>query len=307
MNDDGQNYGGAHFIRRRAQRWIEVGGKLAVLVVLLWIPLFQRGAFAQQPSAKETPNLYLGFDRNEYPGDDRLELLRGHFAYLGYWLNNPPGGASNSWRGKRSVIRARGFGFLLLYNGRLDKELTGGHAAELGRIDAKTAVEAARREGFPRRAILYLDQEEGGRLLPEQRAYVLAWVRGVLRSAYRAGVYCSGIETGEGPDRISTAEDLLAQLKALSLASSVTLWVANDQCPPAPGCVPGSLHPPAASGIAQASVWQFAQSPRRSQFTQQCAATYAPDGNCYAPGLHQDAQSFIDLDVAAFPDPSFAR
>ena len=39
---------------------------------------------------------YLGFDRNEYPGDANLKTLRQTFSYTGYWLNNPPGATSNS-------------------------------------------------------------------------------------------------------------------------------------------------------------------------------------------------------------------
>ena len=38
---------------------------------------------------------YLGFDRNEYPGDANLKTLRQTFSYTGYWLNNPPGATSN--------------------------------------------------------------------------------------------------------------------------------------------------------------------------------------------------------------------
>jgi hypothetical protein len=34
---------------------------------------------------------YLGFDRNDYPGDANLAALRKTFAFSGYWLNNPRG------------------------------------------------------------------------------------------------------------------------------------------------------------------------------------------------------------------------
>ncbi|HEX6465839.1 MAG TPA: hypothetical protein VFZ99_00960, partial [Terriglobales bacterium] len=42
---------------------------------------------------------YLGFDRNLYPGDENLALLRKTFSFTGYWLNNPPGEQSNTWLG----------------------------------------------------------------------------------------------------------------------------------------------------------------------------------------------------------------
>jgi hypothetical protein len=66
---------------------------------------------------------YLGFDRNTYPGDVNLKTLRQTFSYAGYWLNNPPGETSNTWRGHRAAVASAGFGFLVLFNGRLYAEL----------------------------------------------------------------------------------------------------------------------------------------------------------------------------------------
>ena len=90
---------------------------------------------------------------------------------------------------------------MILYNGRLDAQLTGKDAAALGRSDAADAISAAKREGFAPGAILFLDQEEGGRLLPEQSAYLFAWVKAVRASQYKPGVYCSGILVPEGSAR----------------------------------------------------------------------------------------------------------
>jgi hypothetical protein len=106
---------------------------------------------------------YLGFDRNEYPGDTNLKALRKTFSYTGYWLNNPPGETSNSWAGHRSTVEAAGFGFLVLFNGRLFAELKSvGNAARLGKSDAANAIASARREGFlSRRRVLLSDSGEG--------------------------------------------------------------------------------------------------------------------------------------------------
>ena len=184
---------------------------------------------------------YYGFDKNDYPGDDFLPRLRRSFSFTGYWLNNPPGAHANQWVGKRGVVKADGFGFLILFNGRLDKELAGKDAAALGRADGAVAVSAARREGFPAGSILFLDQEEGGRLLPEQDAYLFAWVEAVRTAGYRPGVYCSGIPVAEGAARITTAGLIAAR------DPSVTLWVVNDEAPPAPGCAFPRTPPAAAS------------------------------------------------------------
>lgn len=245
---------------------------------------------------------YFGFDKNGYPGDNLLPALHRTFAFASYWLNNPPGMTSNPWAGRRAVVRAAGFGFLLLFNGRMDAELHGRDAATLGRADAADAVAAARREGFPAHAVIYLDQEQGGALLAEQAAYLGAWIAAVRQAGFGAGVYCSGIPVPAGRTTMSTAQDVAARFP------QAKLWVWNDVCPPAPGCaVPKTAWSPERSGFAQAEVWQYAVSPRRPDDTKACAATYAGDGRCYAPGLPQNANTYIDLNVSRSPDPSRGR
>ncbi len=123
---------------------------------------------------------YLGFDRNDYPGDANLKALRQSFSYTSYWLNNPPAERTNTWAGHRGAVESAGFGFLVLFNGRLYGELkTVASAAKLGQADARAAAAAARREGFPAATVIFLDQEQGGRMLPEQRSYIYAWVDAV--------------------------------------------------------------------------------------------------------------------------------
>jgi hypothetical protein len=58
---------------------------------------------------------------------------------------------------------------------------------------------------------------------------------------------------------------------------------------------------------ASTLVWQYAQSPRRTQFTSGCPANYAPDNLCHAPGLPRGPDSFVDLDLSSSPDPSAAH
>jgi hypothetical protein len=256
----------------------------------------------------------IGFDRNIYPGDARLAALHGKFAFVGYWLNAPPGSASagetsSSWTGKRLALRDAGFGFLVLWNGRLEAEIkASGLAPEaLGRKDATEAVAAATREGFPAGVTLFLDQEEGGRLTELQSSYFFAWTKAVDATGDKAGAYLSGqpVPDGSGPDgrpaTITTA-DVVRQEVAQKHLHPVALWVYNDACPPAPGC---TVQAPAlaASGTQGVVAWQYAQSPRRPD-TVSCKATYAEDKNCYA-GVTNDV--FLDLDVADSPDPSHGR
>ena len=259
------------------------------------------------------PADYVGFDRNDYLGDDRLADLYKHFAFVGYWLNIPPGAKSNPWVGKRQILRDTGFGFVVLANGRLDAEIKKAKITPeaLGKKDAAEAIIAARREGFPDKTILFLDQEEGGRLLPEQTAYFLAWTEAVAISNFRAGSYLSGQPSndGTGPDgkplMITTAQDVREQIAAKHL-HPVVFWVSQDECAPggpAPGC---TLQPPhiQESGTPDAPVWQYAQSPRRPELTKSCAKTYAADGNCYAA---VSTDLFLDLNVSDSPDPSHGR
>jgi hypothetical protein len=286
----------------------------ARLLIFLLLTVPAPAGIAQHANAGHaySGHAYPGFDRNDYPGDALLPALRKDFRYTSFWLNSPPGETANGWAGKRALLKQNGFGFLVLFNGRLDAQLKGRDPAALGTADGKAAAAAALREGFARNVLIFLDQEEGGRLLSEQADYIFAWIDAVRAAGARAGVYCSGIETRDESGAISTALDIATREKARSKMSGehrLALWIANDACPPAPGC---TLAAPqmAAAFPAQlrefAAVWQYAQSPRRMEFSAQCPANAAPDGKCYAPGLQQNANTFVDFDVADSPDPSEA-
>jgi hypothetical protein len=246
---------------------------------------------------------YLGFDRNEYPGDGNLKTLKQTFAYAGYWLNNPPGMGVNTWAGHRAAVQSAGFGFLVLFNGRLYAQLKSVPSAQrLGQSDARVAAASARHEGFPGGTIIFLDQEQGGRMLPEQKAYIFAWVDGMVAAGFRAGIYCSG-QFSPDAEKVVTADDI----RQSAGSRQITYWAINDGCPPAPGCA-FPQHPPnpAESGVGFAEVWQFAQSPRRKDVAARCT-NYSRDGNCYPPGISPSQGLHLDLDTATSPDPSHGR
>jgi hypothetical protein len=288
-------------MRRLAAVRLALSATLAAVFCFILYPApFQLLANAQDSAARA----FLGFDLNTYPGDPAIPVLRKTFSYGGYWLSPPPGAKQNSWLGKRELLRAQGFGFLLLYLGPQISDLKSeAQAAHKGRVDAHNAATAAKKEGFPPSAIIFLDIEEGGRLPAKYHAYLRAWVDALKSVGYRAGVYCSGMVVNEGAGvTIITSDDIRKNIGTRELA----YWVFNDACPPSPGCiVPKNPQPPSASGIPYADVWQYAQSPRRKQFTARCSATYNPDGNCYAPGDATHAW-FLDVNSATTPDPSNA-
>jgi hypothetical protein len=284
-------------------KWVQnLDGGARVLSLAFAVAIAGAAGHGQSPDVRTHAAAgFLGFDKNLYPGDATLDSLRKTFAFAGYWLNAPPGTKTSTWLGKRKLLRAKGFGFLLLFNGKTHAQLKSrGSPGDGGKSDGDAAVTAAKAEGFPAGSVIFLDLEEGGRLLPKQRAYLHAWVDAVSRSGYRAGVYCSGIAGHEADGaEVVTALDI----RENAGSRDITYYVANDQCPPSPGCTL-SRNPPAvsANGTAFAQVWQFAQSPRRKQLTSRCARTYAKDGNCYAPG-----DILVDLNVALTPDPSRGR
>jgi hypothetical protein len=271
---------------------------IAVAVVLLGCGCKQCTAPAQGPSPQPVmspiaPPInssapYNGFDRNDYPGDAAMQSLRASFAFTGYWLTNPPGEHANSWAGKREILKAK---------------KTGTTPAQLGQQDAATAIAAAHSEGYAAHTILFLDQEEGGRLLDEQSAYLLAWSEAVAASGFAPGLYASGQPVPDGPGKTITTVDNVRALVQQNRLHSIAMFGYQDACPPAPGCTLAAK-PLNTSGEPDLIAWQYAQSPRRTALTKSCAATYAADNNCYAPG---NAKVFLDMDAASTPDPSRGR
>jgi Domain of unknown function (DUF1906) len=282
-------------MRRLAPIWI--------MIAIVSTVLCNLASMAQQSASVST---YLGFDRNDYFGDENLKALRQTFSYAGFWLNSPPGERVNTWAGKRQALQSAGFGFLVLFNGRLFAQLkTAANAARLGKSDAEAAIASARREGFPEGTIIFIDQEEGGRMLPEQKAYLYAWVDGISAGGFHAGIYCSGIAAKEGKGvSVVTADDI----RQNSAGRKIAYWVAKDACPPSPGCAfPKRPPSPAASGIDFAEIWQFAQSPKRRDVAAGCPANYNRDGSCYPPGIGLAERLHVDVNTASSADPSQGR
>jgi len=265
-----------------------------------------------QPSAVSSPisatGQSVGFDRNDYPGDDTMAAMRKDFGFTGYWLTTPPGDDTNTWTGKRELLKQQGWGFLVLANGKLEAEIlkakkAGTSPTDLGRKDAAGAVAAAKSEQFPAHTIVFLDQEEGGRLTDVQAAYLLAWTEAVAASDFRPGVYASGQRVQDDPGVwIDTVQDIRDRIKKGGL-HEVAIFDAQDECSPAPGCTL-QAKPLSEAGEPDLVAWQYSQSPRRPSITKSCAKTYAADGNCYAPGF---AKVFLDMNVANSPDPSHGR
>jgi len=262
---------------------------------------------AAQTHPAQTQQTYLGFDRNIYPGDDALPILRKTFSFASYWLSPPPGETTNTWTGKREILRKYGFGFAVLFRGREEKNFKSiEDAAAKGEEDAAAAVEEAQKEGFSSQTIIYMDIEEGGRLSPKYHNYIMQWLWRVSPANFRGGFYCSAIPVKEGRNvSITTCEDIYEDLWRHSREFS--LWAYNDACPPSQGCT----HPPNSPNPnvperrfceVCVDIWQFAQSPKRKEFASRCPG-YARDNNCYAPG-DTAHRWHLDVNTSTSPDPS---
>ncbi len=269
-----------------------------------------------QPTAPKTPAAApsssaqnpIGFDSNEYPGDAALPTLRRHFAFAGYWLTNPPGAHHNPWLGKRDILLRNNFGFLVLANGKTDAEISrakrsGTSPAALGAKDAAIAIAAAQREHFPAHTIIFLDQEEGGRLNDNQSTYLLAWTEAVAHSNFLPGVYASGQPVDDAPGKTITTIQNIRELVAAQHLHEIAFWVYQDGCPPANGC---TLNPPPHHRQRHARRHSLAVRPipPPPRDHPACAKTYATDNNCYDPNLPNFT---LDFSVATTADPSHGR
>src|ERR1700752_697523 len=192
----------------------------SLFVALLLV--FSAGMFIAASRSKTEParaTSFLGFDANDYPGDDALPILRKTFSFASFWLGPPPGEKRNTWLGKRPVLESRGFGFLVLYNGRDSRKLkTVAGARQKGVLDAQSASKVARQEGFPSRTVIFLDIEEGGRLPESYHEYVRTWFDEVAPAQFLGGADCSAITVDEcHGNGITTVKALLDQLGGCKL------------------------------------------------------------------------------------------
>ncbi len=143
-------------------------------------------------------------------------------------------------------------------------------------------------------------------MLPEQKAYIYAWVDGVTADGFRAGIYCSGISAAkEGGEDIVTADDI----RQNAGARKIVFWVTNDACPPSPGCAFPKPGPSPARQLVFLSP-KFGSLPSRrsgQRLPASCPANYSRDGNCYPPGIDIGERLHIDVNTATSADPSQGR
>lgn len=197
-----------------------------------------------------------GFDTREYPGDAVMARWREQSPYrwVGYYLPAPCHTGS-SWQGRRDALETMGWGIAVLFIGeqawapgdepppdRVPVRCTRANVtAERGAADGRDASAAARAEGFPARTVLFLDVERADGVPAEQAAYAAAWARAVRAGGFAPGLYAHA----------RNAAALRSAMSEAAPGSVVALWVAAES-----GF--DLTRAPAASGFADAAVWQGA-------------------------------------------------
>lgn len=156
-----------------------------------------------------------------------------------------------------------GWGVAVLYLGQQAWQHPGGHAganapragasgacrpalltSARGRVDGADAIRNARRDGFARGTVIFLDVERMDTIPHAMRDYYTAWARAILTDGrYRIGVY---VHT-RNADRV--VADLRTECRRARAAACSQVWVAAPR-----GFV--RTAPPSASGHAFADVWQ---------------------------------------------------
>jgi hypothetical protein len=245
---------------RDERRWrgVRVGGLVVVLAVVVWLPACGVPLPATPAPAAGVP----GFDTRDYPGDAARATGRASSPYrwVGFYLPAPCF-TGTGWQGTRSRLQQAGWGLAVLFVGEQDWEqiLPAGQVirdpsavrcvqanlrADKGLIDAAAAASEAGREGFPPGTAIYLNVERVERVTQDLRAYVRAWVSGLLQEGrFEPALYAHARNAAE-------LHALYRQEFArVGRAGEPRLWVART----------GGFdltRSPTDSGFPEANIWQ---------------------------------------------------
>ena len=226
---------------------------------------------------------FAGFDIGSYPGDEAMAVWAqaGVYKWCGYYLAAPCHSDERfvPFTGKARFLHSLGLGLAVIYVG-FQQEGCG--STELSRpqgvAHGMDAVIQCESEGFPRKAILFLDVEFfNGSISTAFTDYYQGWLSAVLESeTFRPGTYCAGANF----DDVYLAAQQEYAAHGLDCGGPA-IWIAREKIAFDP--VNDS---PTDSGIAQANVWQGLLDTQQTQ-----------------GGLTLS----VDLDTADSDDPSQTR
>jgi matrix metalloproteinase-14 (membrane-inserted) len=141
---------------------------------------------------------YAGFDRSEYPGQNKMMKLWSdtNLIWCGFYLAPAPSRKDESWMTELAAIRDIGWAAAPIYFGQSQPGVQGGAqhpSAARGVIDAQEAADLATTAGFEPGTIIYLDVDFSptkATLVPKMRDYYVSWVATITTQGFRPGVYC---------------------------------------------------------------------------------------------------------------------
>ena len=194
-----------------------------------------------------------GFDTGSYPGDTAMAAWAhggSPFSFVGYYLDAPcHGKAFTSWSGKLSLLKALGWGLVIVYVGRQVSGCGSSNlTAAVGATDGADAVAKAKKEGFAIGAVIFLDIEPfDGSLPASMSAYASAWLDAVLKDGtFEPGIYC---HAKNAIDLHTMGEARFAAAGRPSGAPS--FWITRVT-----SSFDAASSLPSGSGISFADVWQ---------------------------------------------------
>ncbi len=209
---------------------------------------------------------FPGFDTRFYPGDSVMRAWlhpSSPYHWVGYYLAAPCH-RDSSFVNKYSALTKMGWGVAAIYAGQQDfSQMPSARAADVnkppnqpivcsatlltaaqGKSEAADAAAKMAADGFPKRSVVFLDVELVTTVTPALRAYVGAWVAGVLHDGrYRPGIYTA---TPNMPIFHALAR---AAYRKAKVKGAPPAWVSS-------GDKFSLSSSPAGAGLHYATIWQ---------------------------------------------------
>jgi hypothetical protein len=195
---------------------------------------------------------FAGFDCGDYPGDDSIRAwaMDGTYKWCGYYLLAPCHGPTfTPWIGKYQFLRGLGLGLAVLYVGRQQSGCgSDSLSRDQGQADGVDTIAKCNQEGFPQKAVVFLDVEHfDGGLAANMKDYYQGWIGAVLDDGnFKPGTYCADSNAN---DLINAAQQEYA---AHGLPSgNPAFWIVKNDLTFDP-----QSSVPTGSGISFANIWQ---------------------------------------------------
>src|SRR5262245_2185189 len=212
--------------------------RAAVVLAATAVPAWAEVTSVVPSVRDQAGSTYVGFDTNKYPGDAAMNAWKksGKYDWVGYYLEAPCH-SDDSWSGKRVRLTQNGWGLAVIYVGQQTwgksiplTSSTGNDCstklvnAAQGKVDARHAIDMAKREGFDQGTVIFLDVEAMSAVPRGMRDYYTSWARTLLADGrYLPGIY-SHTKNAE-----QIYDDVKAVYKQAGRAGDPPFWIASTR------------------------------------------------------------------------------